>query len=241
MKNLTVKLSLCAFLLLLGFNGCKKQVDDSEPETDQINGKELLNYYIVLKHQNDYPNLPQNQLQIIDFTIYGWDTEVTSRLFNATSYAKHKIVLKDNELKFDVGQDSKNVYSFKLEKDNDGKITISNYQYLSTGDNIAIAYAQIFKKADAPTFKGKVFGLRNNKFSFLKFTPNNIWYWNEYNDFNGAAPIVYYQESPLIWQSKDSKNARYIGVCVPEWKEINEPVMLVDIEPDGFAIFSAIN
>ncbi|MDR6783896.1 hypothetical protein ABIE26_002715 [Pedobacter africanus] len=238
-KSINTLIMLFSVLLVLA--ACKKQVDNLEPVSDktgEIGSDELLNYYIVLRHQNDYPNLPQNLLQVFDFTKYGWDTEVTTRLFNVTSQSKQKIVFNNNKLVYDIAGDGKDVYSFQLAKDSEGKITLSTYQYVSKGDMIAIFYAQIFKKTEAPIFKGKIFRLWNNTIYFLKFTPNNTWYSSFYEDFRDADVRVYHQDSPVIWAGSVNPRDKFLGVCVPYWKDINQPLMLVDADPGGFQMYS---
>ncbi|MES2454970.1 MAG: hypothetical protein V4594_05505 [Bacteroidota bacterium] len=219
MKNLKITLQMLTLLLIVTLASCKKDNGTApEVEATPIATDELLGHYITLTINGD------PSLRLLYFSKEGNEINATLDYVNARRV--QTVNLADNTFSFDFESNNQKVYTFKLAKDDAGKLSLSSYSYKNQSDaNIIADYAQIDKVSDAPAFKGKTFVQTGVSNSYLMF-PLEVWVWNTTPTYNGVPASDYYIISPGAWKGNRS-GADYIGIGVPRWKDNTGPVMLV--------------
>lgn len=217
MKNLNGKLKILPFfLLILLLASCKKK-DNS---TIQIS--ELLNYQLAVTLQSP----AYTDLRLIYFTQTG--KNVTAILEGINLKTSQVVKLENDHLIIDQNKDGKIIYSFFLNKDASGALTINNLSYENKTDpSMQIEAQYITKVAD-------IFPFRNSHYDggqgggLLIFT-SNAWYYSRQSNNPGSFSEL----AAGAWKGSLEGKA-YMGVSV---KENNQWHMILQIAAEGFKKF----
>lgn len=232
--------TLLIFSIVLAFASCKKEAQPKNVEEQIFNTNELSPYYIVVEHKES-----NNRIGLIYFVLEG---NVIKANFQGDGYLYTKeIKATKNGFSFDPDGTGNYVYHFDLEKNAQGRLNMKSYQFIDkTSASQELLYADIFRKADAPAFENIsfetndyiIFNVKKEaaeakinwdiqdrlNYTTIFFPPNTyIPVANPYVGPEFSKPCQYL--NGLGWKEN---TGILMGVSVPQWKEINKQVMLVE-------------
>lgn len=235
----TLKLMLSVVMLMATFAACKKDKNDpndpNNPENIQkVTKTDLLPYFIVAERKTG-----DQKLAIMTFTDDGDGLKVN---LHRQGYLRSiTAALSDNVLSFDLDGTGNYTYRYTLEKNASGQITLKSYLY-SDKTNAAqgFEYAVLVNTTSVQNYENADFKTGNLLFRFsaaktidwdirerqigTKYYPPPI---NQTLPVTGIAPevsIPYYALSTGSFKA----NSDFIGAMVPNWKNVNSPVMVIE-------------
>jgi len=250
MKNLNNAYKMLPILLLFVFVGCKKNSaapgnDNENPGIDNpaadkgISMSELLNYYLVTERKTG-----NTKLGVMYFTQEG---DVVKASLHGSGYLRSKEVVAINS-SFSFNSDGFGTFNYTLEKDASGTIKLKSFDYNSGTD---LAYALLIKKTDALPFAVSSFKAGDLLFKFKNPTTLEWDFQNRMVGFHTGPPPLnlktpIFENKPevtlpyysLLDLGFKTNNDEFIGVTVPNWKDANTPLLL--IERSGAAVLKAV-
>ncbi|WP_025145495.1 hypothetical protein [Pedobacter jeongneungensis] len=235
----TLKLTLSVLMLMATLAACKKGKSDpndpGNPENIQKVAKtDLLPYYIVAERKTG-----DQKLAIMTFTQDGDGLKVN---LHRQGYLRSiTAALTDNVLSFDLDGTGTYTYSYKLEKNASGQLTLKSYLYSDkTNTAQGFEYAVMANTTTAQNYENADFKTGNLLFRFsaaktidwdirerqigTKYYPPPI---NQTLPVTAMAPevsIPYY----AIGTGGFKANSDFIGAMVPNWKNVNSQVMVIE-------------
>lgn len=237
MKSLKNTLKLIPVLLLLVLVSCKKKDNTPTPDGENPDGNksiaasELVDYYIVAEHKTG-----SNKLLVVYFSQEGNTIKANAHLQGALRV--NEVTMSNSKFSIDYNGDGKSIYTFTIVKDADGKLKLNSYDFTYNGAGGQLSYATLAKRTEAIAFANSSFKADDILF---KFTGTNLQWDIRLRKSGeiiipGGQPIVKYDSLPEITLAyygitniAFKTNAdEFMGVTVPNWKNVNTPVMLVE-------------
>lgn len=235
----TLKLTLGVFLLIATLAACKKDKNDpndpNNPENvQQITKTDLLPYYIVAERKTG-----DQKLAVMTFTQEGTGLKVN---LHRQGYLRSMDAdIADNTLTFDLDGTGTYTYRFSLEKSVSGQLTLKSYQYTDKSNTAqGFEFAVLANTNTAQSYENADFKAGNLLFRFTgaktidwdikerqigtKYYPPPI---NQVLPIMALAPEVSVPYYALAAGSFKA-NSDFIGAVVPNWKNVNSPIMVVE-------------
>ncbi|KQM77161.1 hypothetical protein ASE74_18050 [Pedobacter sp. Leaf216] len=235
----TLKLMLSVLMLMAIFTACKKDKNDpndpNNPENAQkVSKTDLLPYYIVAERKTG-----DQKLAIMTFTQDG--DGVKGNLHRQGYLRSAAVDVVNNTLTFDVDGTGTFVYSFVLEKNASGQVTLKSYQYTDKGNAAqGFEYAVLANTSTSQNFENADF--KSGSLLF-RFTGNKTIDWdikerqigtkyypppiNQTLPITAVAPevsIPYYS----LTNGSFKANNDFIGAVVPSWKNTNTSTLVIE-------------
>jgi len=235
----TLKLTLSVLMLIATLTACKKDKTDpndpNNPENaQQVTKADLLPYYIVAERKTG-----DQKLAVMTFTQDG--TGIKVNLHRQGYLRSIAADVADNTLSFDLDGTGTYIYRFALEKNATGLLTLKSYQYTDKSNTAqGFEFAVLANTAAAQNYENADFKTGTLLFRFTaaktidwdikerqvgtKYYPPPI---NQTLPVTGIAPEVSVPYYALATGSFKANND-FIGAVVPNWKNVNSPIMVVE-------------
>lgn len=237
MKTLKNTLNILLVSTLLLTVGCKEEnnapegQDPDENLANSISASELENYYLVGETNG------AKKLLVIDFSKVEGVVKANLHLTGALRISD--ALVNNSKLSIDFDANGNRLYSFEFEKDASGVIKLKNYAlHDKTVTTLKFGHAILVKKTDSPVFTNSTFKIGTLQF---KLNNSNLIEWDiklrqiGVTVINGVPfPIMgsapeftkqFYALNNLGFKSNDDD---FFGISVPNWKNNNTPVLLVE-------------
>lgn len=226
MNNLKNAQKILPILLLLALVSCKKKDEVAK----EVATKELLDYYIVAEHA-----IGPNKMMILYFTEDNTAIKAQAHLFESNKVIN--VEAKKSAFSIDYYGDGKAVYNFVVERDATGKLILKSYSFNYNGQGNELACATMVKTRAAPIFTSLSY----------KMIPSNA----PFNTINTGIPFSIKARSSsdrgaLLWNNVGpyfselinigfkTVDGSYMAVSLPNWKNIDKPIMLLERKNELF-------
>lgn len=218
-------------LFAISFAACKKKDAAPDAVADEIETKALLDYYIVAEHE-----IGTNKLMVLYFTEDNMAVKAQAHLLDGNKIID--VVVKKSAFSIDYYGDGKSIYNFIIEKDKTGKLALKSYNFNFNGQGNELVYATMVKTRAAPVFTGLSY----------KMIPSNV----PFKMINTGTPFSIYARTAnsrgaLVWAGNygpyfselinigfKTIDGGYMAVSLPNWKDINTPIMLLERKNELF-------
>jgi len=237
MKTLKNTLTMLAIILLSLTIGCKKNTiypegqDPNQNLANSVSATDLENYYLVGETNGN------KKLFVLYFSKEG--SMVKANLHLTGSLRISDVMVSKSKFTFDFDANGNRLYNFEFEKDATGLIKLKSYSINDKNiPTLKLDHAILVKKSDSPIFTNSNFKIGTFQF---KLNSSNSIEWDiqirrigttlvngEPFPIMAAAPEFtkpFYSLNNLGFKSNDDD---FFGISVPNWKNINTPILLLE-------------